>query len=81
MKRKAPTLPAHASGAPNVVGRLARKTAGVAPAGICGTPSIQEECVLLAFTNGLQPSARSVADGRHILIGMRSDEIRRTLFE
>jgi hypothetical protein len=71
MKRKAPTRPAHLSGAP-VVGRLARKTAGVAPAGICGTPSIQEECVLLAFTNGLQPSAPSVAAGRHILIGMRS---------
>src|ERR1022692_2930875 len=74
-QEKCPDDSAHASAAPNVVGRLARKTAGVAPAGICGTRSIREECVQRACTNGLQPSAPSVADGRRILIGTSNDQI------
>jgi len=73
IRRNAPTTPAHASAAPNVVGRLARKTAGVAPAGICGTRSIREGCVQRACTNGLQPSAPSVAAGRRTRIGTRNE--------
>jgi len=73
IRRNAPTTPAHASAAPNVVGRLARKTAGVAPAGICGTRSIREGCVQRACTNGLQPSAPSVATGRRTRIGTRNE--------
>ena len=55
-----------------MVGRPARKTSGPVAAVTFGTRSIREECVQRACTNGLQPSAPSVAAGRRILIGMRS---------
>jgi hypothetical protein len=54
-------------------GRLARKTAEDVTAAMSGIPSIQEECALSAFTNGLRLSASHVSSGRFILIGMRSD--------
>ena len=73
IRRKASTLPAHASAAPNVVGRLAGKINGSAPACICGTRSTQAACARHAFTNGLQPSASSVAAGRRIRSGTRNE--------
>jgi hypothetical protein len=79
MKRRVPTLPAHASGAPSVVGRRTTKTAGFVPVGTGGTYSIPGECALPAFTNGLQPRASSVAGGRRILIGMRLCEKEETI--
>jgi hypothetical protein len=45
--------PARASGAPNVVGRLARKTSGHVIAGISGTPSIPGVSAHHAFVSGL----------------------------
>ena len=45
----------------SAVGRHARTTAGLVPAAISGTRSTREEYAQRAFTNGLQPSASSVA--------------------
>jgi hypothetical protein len=64
--------PAHVSGAPNVVGRLVNTMSGLAIVATCGTRSILGESAHHAFTNGLQPSASTVAGGRHIRSGMRS---------
>jgi hypothetical protein len=65
--------PAHASDAPNVVGRLAKKTAGLVTAGICGTPSTLAGYALRASTSGLRPSVSHVSSGRHTRIGMRNE--------
>jgi hypothetical protein len=73
MKRRASTPPAHASDAPNVVGRLAKQTAGLVTAGICGTPSTLAGYAPRASTNGLRPSASPVSSGRHTRTGMRND--------
>jgi hypothetical protein len=62
-----------ASDAPNVVGLLERKTAGLVAADTNGTHSTLVGCAQRASINGLQPSASSVAGGRRIRIGMRSD--------
>jgi hypothetical protein len=65
--------PARASGAPNVVGRLARKTSGHVLAGISGTRSIPAVSAHHAFVSGLRRNASSVAVGRRIQIGTGSD--------
>jgi hypothetical protein len=71
--------PAHASGAPNVVGRLARKTAGRVTAGTSGTHLIREASAQPAYTDGLRLNVFHVAGGRRIPIGMRSDRPRGVL--
>ena len=63
----------HGSDVPNVVGRHARTTAGLAPVGMSGTHSIPEACAPPASIVGLRPSASSVAAGRRIRSGTRSD--------
>ena len=69
------TLPVLASAARCAAGRPARMTAGLVVAAMSGIRSTQEGCAQPAFTfaNGLRPSASSVAAGRRIQTGMRSD--------
>jgi hypothetical protein len=70
---RATNHPAPESVARSSVGRRARKTAGLARADTNGTRSTPEAYAALASTSGLQPSAPSVAGGRHIQIGMRNE--------
>jgi hypothetical protein len=61
-------------------GRPAKMTCGLATVATAGTHSIREEYASRVSTSGLRLSASSVAAGRRILIRMRTDKIRRTLF-
>jgi hypothetical protein len=73
IRTRASTPPALASGARSAADRLARTTAGLVPVVMSGTRSIRAGFARRAFTNGLQPSASSVASCRRTLIGMGSD--------
>jgi hypothetical protein len=73
IKTRASTPPVRASAARSAAGRPGRKTTGFAPAGTNGTRSIREESVRRVSISGLRPNASSVADGRRIRTGMRSD--------
>lgn len=57
----------------SAVGRHARTTAGLAPAGISGTRSTREECVRRASTSGLLRSVSLVSGGRRTPIGIRTE--------
>jgi hypothetical protein len=73
-ERKPTIQPVQASAAHSAAGRPAKKTNGLAPAGMNGTHSTWEEFASPASTSGLKPSAHRAADGLRIRIGMRSDE-------
>jgi hypothetical protein len=73
MRRRASIPPALASAVRSAAGRLERKTAGLVHVVMSGTRSIRAEFALRVFINGLQPSASSVAGGRRIRSGMRSN--------
>jgi hypothetical protein len=77
-KKKTSSPPAHASGAPNVVGRPGKMTTGFVSPGTSGTRSIPGPSAHHACTNGLQHSAPSVAGGRRIRSGMRLREKQET---
>jgi hypothetical protein len=53
--------------------RPARKTYGLAPAGMNGTPSTREASAPLASTDGLKLNASRVLAGRRIRSGTPSD--------
>ena len=76
IKRRVSTRPAPASGARCAAGRRAKKTNGSAPADTNGTRSTREECVPLACTSGLRPSASRAAAGRRIRIGITIHDFR-----
>jgi hypothetical protein len=73
IKRKTPTLPAHASDARSADGRPERKTAGFV-AVVSGIRSTPAECAPPVFTSGLQLSASRVSSGRRIRSGMLSEK-------
>ena len=73
IRRKASTPPALASGAHSAVGRRASTTTGFVPVATRGTRSTRVGCARHAFTNGLLRSVSSVAAGRRIPTGMRSE--------
>ena len=72
-EEKASTPPAHASGALSASGRLGKDDVWSCSCGHEWKRSIPGASALPAFTNGLRPSASSVAGGRRIQTGMRSD--------
>jgi hypothetical protein len=73
IRRKLQTPPALSSDARYAVGRPARRTAGLAPAGMNGTRSTLAGYARRASINGVRRSASRVRAGRRIQTGMRSD--------
>ena len=71
-KKRARGLLIRASAARSAAGRPAKKTSGLVPAGMNGTPLIPEACAPPASISGLQLSASPVSAGRRIRIGMRN---------
>ena len=66
--------PVLASAARCAVGCRKRLTSGCVPAGIFGTPSTRAAFALLAYTSGQRRRVSRVTAGRHIRIGMSTDE-------
>jgi hypothetical protein len=72
-QEKGSARPALAFGARSVVGRPARRTAGLARAAMSGTPLTREASAQPVSTRGVRRSASLAAAGRRIRSGMRSD--------
>jgi hypothetical protein len=79
IRRNASTHPALAFDVHSVLGRPAKRTAGLVVAVTHGTRSIREECARYASTTGLRRSVSRVPAGRHIPIGIRTDKFRPSL--